>query len=339
MPIFSRGMQYVATTICDSPKNRSSGQTVLWNVRTGEPSCSFRFSEFHDSAFSEDETTFVTFSRGKAQYRDVATGTVMLADPPIIFPHDDDPEKACSRLMSDPKGRLFVLVREQEKPWTFRDLATGQEVASFSAPPNCKLVSELTGLAFDVVFPGHLMIHKSKERAIEAWEVPTGKHFFSVPSGGILSWSITQDGKKKIFVDGQVHVFDDKDSKRTLNLAGNIFPAISIDGRYLLVTLENESLPHPVIQSLYNCFGVPDSSKATVLYDLDNAVEIAAFANAGASRFSLDNSKIVTATDDSLSIFDLPLTKPWPKIAAYALSVAGGVFLVGLAFGFIRRKK
>ena len=173
------------------------------------------------------------------------------------------------------------------------------------------------------------MIHKSKERAIEAWEVPTGKHFFSVPSGGILSWSITQDGKKKIFVDGQVHVFDDKDSKRTLNLAGNIFPAISIDGRYLLVTLENESLPHPVIQSLYNCFGVPDSSKATVLYDLDNAVEIAAFANAGASRFSLDNSKIVTATDDSLSIFDLPLTKPWPKIAAYALSVAGGFFWLG----------
>ncbi len=330
-------MQYVATTICDSPTNRSSGQTVVWNVRTGVPTYTLRFSEFHDSAFSEDETTFVTFSHGKAEYRDAATGAVKLADSPILFPHDDDPEKASSRLISDPKGRLFVLVREKEKPWTFRDLVTGQEVASFSAPPNCKLVSELIGLAFDVVFPGHLMIHKSPERAIEAWEVPTGNHFFSVPSGGIFRWSITPDAKRKVFVDG--HVFDDKDGEKTLNLSGNIFPAISIDGRYLLVTLENPVLPHPLIQSLNNCFGVPESSKATVLYDLDNAVEIAAFANVGASHFSLDNSKIVTSTDDSLSVFNLPLTKPWSKIATYALGVAGGVFLAGLLLGLFHRKQ
>jgi hypothetical protein len=190
-----------------------------------------------------------------------------------------------------------------------------------------------------------LVFLNPKNWMFEAREIPTGKILFQMVDPGwakftSYNWKLTPDGKTRIEVNGQVHAYDNLGNHRQLNLRGASWPVLSFDSRYLLVNTSSQ--PHPWLGWIWNWFGSPNRAVA-VLYDLQKGAEIASFANASASSWiSQDNRKLATVTVNNsltLNIYDLPPSKPWGRIVGYALSVAGGVFLVGLLCGFLRRKK
>ena len=341
-------MRYLALSPSESSENQA---VTLWDIQAGRSLCSFPIAvEEHypgsnyAQAFTEDETAFVEFSRGKAQCRDVLTGTIRQPKQTVIFPHDEDKYEANSRLVADGKGRLLVLVEEKNKPWSVRDLSTGEEVGSFSLPP---LEDNLRPNGHRL--PGLLLFPNPKNKIMEAREIPTGKILFQKVDHAVnlhstewaFDWTLTPDGKTKIEVDGQIHILDSRSGQRHLNLPGDFFPVLSFDGRYLLVT--RMAFLDARLFWILSWFVNPEPIRQlTVLYDLEKEAEIASFALARRDivRFSQDNRSLAILTDDLyLNIYDLPLGKPWDRIVGYALSVAGGVLLVGLVFSCFRRKQ
>jgi hypothetical protein len=339
---FSRGMRYLAKSTYEPNEKFSNGETVIWDVETGYHLCSFSFPKLYNHGFTEDETTFVEFSEGKAQFRDVITGKIKVDGNAVVFPYEQRAGKEPrSWLVTDAKGRLLVLVKEQESPWCFRDLLNGDEVASFSGPK----VNDLEVYTDHFYFPGLLLFYNDEKHQIEAREIPNGKILFEKPivRGSELlplyDWKITPDGKKRIEVDGKIHIYDSAGGHRILDFAGDSIPVLSVDGRYLLVSVLNQTPHHPWVEWFFKSFFKSNSGTVVGFYDLNSEIKLATFTDAQFGYFSLDNRRMAIRTRDSWEIYDLPLQKPWPKIAAYALSVAGGVFLVGVAFGFFREEK
>src|SRR4029077_7064916 len=80
---------------------------------------------------------------------------------------------------------------------------------------------------------------------------------------------------------------------------------------------------------LFAKFGINDAWSGTSIYDLTSGEEVASFANAPGSHFSLDGKSLaLLSRDGTLSVYDLPLRRPWARIAGIALGVAAGVWLV-----------
>jgi hypothetical protein len=347
-------MRYLAFSPGDLYKNDLSiRETTLWDVHGGRALCSFPLQDpyffsgargSYAQAFTQDETTFVEFARGKAHIRDVVTGDIKKLNQSLEFPHGPDEHEEISRLRTDGEGRLLVMVKEIDKPWRVRDLFTGEEVGSFILPPAATFFDEPR--SFRLLLPDLMHFEDPEDGVIEIREVPTGKMLFQwkgsvEPDYPLADWMITPDGKTRVMVDDAIHVYDNKGGHRDLNVPAWKWPVLSLDGRLLLVE-KSTPTPNPWFAWLWNWFTTPKKEQMqpeTGLYDLERGTELASFPNSHGCLISQDIRKFAIFTGDSLNIYDLPLSKPWAKIAGYALRVAGGVFLVGLILGFLRGKK
>src|SRR5437867_8195130 len=77
IPVFSKGMRYLAASTFDHSEGPDTTvETTLWDIQIGIALCSFKLPANYAQAFTEDESTFVEFWRGKAQFRDVVTGKI-----------------------------------------------------------------------------------------------------------------------------------------------------------------------------------------------------------------------------------------------------------------------
>jgi hypothetical protein len=343
-PHFSPRMNYAVYTSNDPTykkypfnEKEDSGSASVWDLRTGVPCFSFRFSERPDIRFNEDETLCVEFysSRGTAYLREMPTGVLKTPDQPIEIPPK-------SGLLADAKGRLFILIGDlKQRPWLIRDLLTGEEAGSFSLPPDKDCSGGLS-------YPGVLRVHIIEYRnsfPIELRQVPTGKLLWKDTLD--RAWDqeltrtirITPDGKTTVQIYGQVHVSDNAGTHRVFPIPRGAIEDLSPDGRYLLIQGYGEDTP-PWLKKLYEWCGIPTKqSGSAYLYDLKTGQELGRFANTWFGQISVDSNRLAVGGKEGWAVYDLPLRKPWPTIIGYALGVAVAVFLVGVFFGRFRRRK
>jgi hypothetical protein len=345
---FSPTMRYLAFSTFSSPKDPLAPEKItVWDIAVNRSSCSFAFSEDkpqgeslnYSQAFTEDETAFLEFSRGKAQFRDVDTGKIKIPERQVNFIEKDDSSDTTYQLIAHVGGRLSVLVSDKNRIVRWADGCTWND---WKSP-----VQQTKGSIFDPetfglqpnYIPWSMRIHNTNEKMVLARNLPTGKKLAEFAGdGGTLEspeWQITEPATGE--PDPNCRGLDNAKSVklRQLNLQNYEVPFLTFDGRYLLtLSYLYQRDAHPWLIWMRDWFNNANRRDA-VLYDLETRSEVGFFANAQSALFSLDDRRLAIFSGNSWHIYDLPLPRPWLKITAYSLGVSSSVFLLG----FLRRKK
>jgi hypothetical protein len=338
-PQFSPRMNYAV--YLDDDEKYSSRLASVWDLRTGEKCFSFKCSWRPDIWLNEDETLCVEFDYGKARLREMPTGVLKSPDQSVEFP--------MGSLIADAKGHLFILIgAAKQRPWLIRDLLTGEEAGSISLPPDKDFFSIPN-------YPGFIRVwtrEKGNSALNELRQVPTGKLLWKetlnrndMGDNELTKFiRITPDGKTTVrLYAGKVHLFDEVGNQRSFDWPrcdppGPNIEDLSPDGRYLAFSGYKERA-EPWLQKLYHWCGIRQNYRAVYLYDVKTGQEIGRFVDAWFGQISVDGNRLAVGGKEGWAVYDLPLRKPWPNIAGYALGVAASVFLLGLILGKLRRKK
>ena len=326
-------------TIEDSSGPTQKGLTTLVEIPSGRTLCSFPFPKgsHSTSAFTDDGKFYVEFiwnDMVRVQFRDVTTGAVRQPDWPAIFPVPKGSKDRSVDLVTDVKGRPYALVGEKGKPWSVVDVITGKEVGSFAGPSQGRYSGNISGC---------MLFRNSGKEGAECREVPTGNHVFEVPWTDLMdSWWFSAGGNVKVHLlplHGKIVIQDVLRGDRELKVLGASCPRLSRNGRYLLVQIEPQTVPHPLLVWLKDRGLASDIKYMRVLYDLETGSEVASFNYASGVEFSCDGQSLAVLADRVLSIYDLPIRKPWGRIIGWGLFAAGAVLGSAYLLTRIRRKQ
>ncbi len=236
---------------------------------------------------------------------------------------------ASSALVTDKNGRLFVLVHERGKPSSVRDLLTGNEIASFEVPPHATFLCP-------VGEPG-LALYCDPMNHLEIRQIPSGKILGPLELS-IGRGMISHDGKTTVQASAAITIVDRAEINESLKLPAMKNPFLSPDGRFLHGRISSHD-PPPWLGRLMRWLGLAvETGGGIVLYDLTSEKEIAFFSSAEKAQFSANCQWVAVWSNNSIAFYDLPLRRPWAKIAAYSVSVAALVFLAGWVVGYFREK-
>ena len=103
------------------------------------------------------------------------------------------------------------------------------------------------------------------------------------------------------------------------------------------VRSQRHSNPHPWLACLVNWLGIKDVGFDMVLYDLGSETAVNIIRDVEWAQFSSDGSSLAVIANDTLSVYDFPLRKPWLKIATWGFAAAS-VWLLAWFVGRRRRR-
>jgi hypothetical protein len=272
-------------------------------------------------AFTPSADKLVLFSWGEAKHHALPSGEIW--QPPVKHDFAPDGFTRVARLVTDGEQNLFVLVHDNQKATTsVHDLETGREISSWNRRPE-----------MPENIPGGVL--ETSDKGCEFREIPSGKvraHLGPRDSHSLLSrrppvyHTATPDGRTLIAIDGKIRKLSGGEETQ-LELRANQFPAISPDGRYLAV-LVNQAQSYGWFARMLAKIGIPHRESYFAIYDLNAATEVARIPGVSHAHFSLDGKTLALFTDDAVELYDMPLAAPWGRIVVAAIAGASGVFVV-----------
>jgi hypothetical protein len=290
------------------------------------------------AAFTPNGDKLVTFVMGQANVYAVPSGE------PIAHEIQYAEIGGWSQLVTDPHEELFVVSRIETNTVSVREFWTGKEVGRW----------DRSGRIWNVC-PGGVMVWSDNGEPLFR-EIPGGmKHptlrpevFFLRPAGSFLATpdcrTVVQIGPTAeldrngapVPIDPTIRVLKEG-QPRDLDIAAQLYPAISPDGRLFAGSFHDLS-PATLLTPWLEKLNIRRADSHCVVYDLTTGAEVARFPFGVNAHFSRDGKTLVVGTDESLEFYDLPLRRPWGWIAGIACCGAMVVFASGQWFRWRKRK-
>jgi hypothetical protein len=348
---------FVSSEYRDEEKDRDEKCTI-WDVPSGRALFSFPtpkrpyMADNYALRISPDNAFVVELHQGQPRFWKMPSGEPWSPELVANIPHDLF-GGGVSHLETDREGRPLIVVREVWKS-RVRDLVSGKELATL--PPE--------GVWCDF-FPGGFVRHLWEEEKIEIRELPSGTlrrelglrdcDFVRRGPWVRYHWALTPDlNTVALVVEDKIYSWDVRTgARRQLDVPSEQLPtsgrsvsfqhvALSPDGRFFIFRVDHPPNPkYAWLEHLLDWIGWPPRRAELALYDLTANTEIVSFRlpsnpqgfSSGHAKFSLDGKSLAIVHEDGVDIYDFPVRRPWPKIAACALVASGIVWVLGWLVG------
>jgi hypothetical protein len=304
-----------------------NGELRVWDTQEPRQLFSTPYSESYppvldggySMAFTPDGEKLVTFSWGEAKFYQVPSGEPWEPQESRKFPSDGMLVR--SQLVEDAHGNVFVrgateLATLPQHKTSIFDLWTGARIAA----ADWRVGDALRGGLISYPHKDRVCLH----------EVPTCKLRLDVKQAEVYGEFVcTPDCRTLVQVYGKATTWRDGEGPVKHSIPISQFPVVSPDGELLGGLVPQLHAYGDWRTKLLNAVRLHGRESTFVVYDLSTDKPVASFPHAQHGHFSLDGKTLAVFAEDTVELYDLPLSSPWLRVVAVALVGAIAAFGVG----------